>query len=124
MVTNLSRFLEAVRAGKVEGITGHFDQPGMNFNWINIGDNSIELGAHNEISSQIDTDHMCAEIRRWLTGKGFEWCLTDESIWAGVHDENTHGYDPECNFPWPCTEHATELESHLAAFVFCLEAEE
>jgi hypothetical protein len=58
-------FLDHVRNGRIEGLYTTFDG--------GIDTPSMHLPSRVLLAQY--SDHLCAHIRRWLTGKGLGWCL-------------------------------------------------
>jgi hypothetical protein len=83
-MSNFQEFIENVKAGKVVGV---HHMP------------SVGVYTDNRFSSddQADTDHLCAHIRRWLTGKGVNWGLYADVL---VMDYDHERFDQGSELDW------------------------
>jgi hypothetical protein len=64
-MSNFQEFIENVKAGKVEGLSAMADA-------LSIDQVCVNTPADNH---NYFFDHLCAHIRRWLTGRGYEYIL-------------------------------------------------
>jgi hypothetical protein len=78
-MSNFQEFIENVKAGKIEGLTADL-MDGYHERWLYIPGSAMQFSG-GKPTLQRDADHLCAHIRRWLTGKGcyftlFPTCLS------------------------------------------------
>lgn len=71
-------FIEVVKAGKIEGCKvfgGRFAVDGTvyavldNYGWLTF-------------NTRPNNAHLCAHLRRWMTGKGWKWSLREDQFTA------------------------------------------
>jgi hypothetical protein len=67
-MSNFQGFIENVKAGKIEGL-----EAGLDPKFVFVGASNPILLEKPSLVEQ--ADHLCAHIRRWLTGKGVNWGL-------------------------------------------------
>lgn len=109
-----ARFVEAVNAGRVEGLEVDIDRsdwaiqsPSLSI-YFSYGDNKIR--AH-------ESDHLCAELRRWMEAKEYCALLSPSSLEVSEYTEESHGA-----VEW--FKSGTELDRHLQAALWVLESDE
>jgi hypothetical protein len=96
-MSNFQEFIENVKAGKIEGLTAGDDGELFFYRggeWV-----SGDVHYHEQ-------DHLCAHIRRWLSGKGYKRPLDDDCLALFRKEDENEG--PRFLF----TE-GTELDWHI-----------
>ncbi len=91
-MSNFQEFIENVKAGKIEGLTATYGE--YHKSWV-----LQPLGVYFDCVSddQADSDHLCAHIRRWLTGKGVNWGLYADVL---VMDYDHERFDQGSELDW------------------------
>jgi hypothetical protein len=82
-MSNFQEFIENVKAGKVSGLeinnAGSLTKPDVK--------GVFPLNK----DSQMEVDHLCAHIRRWLTGKGYRRPLEDDYLTIYKKEDESEG---------------------------------
>ena len=115
------KFVEAVKAGRIDGLT-YEEKESFNA-WIATPCDEFLIDGRNRPEYgllQNEIDHLCAELRRWMEGKGWRCLLASDglTICRLVNDPEGRKRleDPEFKG-------GTELDRHLAAALWVLERE-
>jgi hypothetical protein len=90
-MSNFQEFIENVKAGKIEGLVYEDD-----------GNPMIRIAGEwgyliNGNTWTMIPDHLCAHIRRWLTGKGVNWGLYADVL---VMDYDHERFDQGSELDW------------------------
>lgn len=114
-------FIEAVKAGRIEGLMfPHPDLLATKDNWI------VERGMIDGVWRPLfhmQSDHLCAHLRRWLRGKGWSVTLYEGEL-LEVVKWDADKQDPSVWTSRHCEQPSSELDWHIAAALFCLEVKE
>jgi hypothetical protein len=79
-MSNFQEFIENVKAGKIEGLTADL-MDGYHERWLYIPGSAMQFSG-GKPTLQRDADHLCAHIRRWLTGKGLLFTLGASDLYV------------------------------------------
>jgi hypothetical protein len=123
MGENFQKFIEAVKAGKVEGLAVH-ERRGENviltLDGAPIANKCFETWHLHTSGKPYVPDHLCAHIRRWLSGQGLQWALTSIRLSILAHYYKDENLDSD----WETFATGSELDWHIDAALWVLEREE
>ncbi len=72
-MSNFQEFVENVKAGRIEGVKYYHNEK---YPLVFVGDVELQYYVDDGcFDDGYQSDHLCAHIRRWLTGKGVNWGL-------------------------------------------------
>lgn len=112
------RFIDAVKAGKIEGVEHSPYKIGNRTDEIITVDG---LGISDSFSGWVVStalaDHLCAHLRRWINGRRCDCILTSTSLRVAYAHPFARPVFHHCK-------DGTELDWHIAAVLWVLEQEE
>lgn len=103
----MEKFIELVKAGKIEGL--FYDSE----NHLH----TCHVDEMDPLGFVDDADHLCAHIRRWLSGKGYGFSLSSDALELNWYIGMGESADQEFS-------EGSELDWHLAAACWVCEREQ